>query len=34
MQTLDQVAQSFNPTLALEGVLLTMYDDRTNLSSR
>jgi chromosome partitioning protein len=32
MQTLDQVAQAFNPTLALEGVLLTMYDDRTNLS--
>jgi chromosome partitioning protein len=34
MQTLDQVAQSFNPTLALEGVLLTMYDDRTNLSQQ
>jgi chromosome partitioning protein len=34
MQTLDRVAQSFNPTLALEGVLLTMYDDRTNLSQQ
>jgi len=34
MQTLDQVAQAFNPTLALEGVLLTMYDDRTNLSQQ
>ena len=34
MQTLDQVAQRFNPTLALEGVLLTMYDDRTNLSQQ
>jgi len=34
MQTLDQVAQAFNPGLALEGVLLTMYDDRTNLSQQ
>jgi chromosome partitioning protein len=34
MQTLDRVAQTFNPTLALEGVLLTMYDDRTNLSQQ
>ena len=28
------MAQAFNPTLALEGVLLTMYDDRTNLSQQ
>jgi len=34
MQTLDQVSQAFNPKLALEGVLLTMYDDRTNLSQQ
>jgi chromosome partitioning protein len=34
MQTLDRVAQAFNPPLALEGVLLTMYDDRTNLSQQ
>jgi chromosome partitioning protein len=34
MQTLDRVAQTFNPSLALEGVLLTMYDDRTNLSQQ
>jgi chromosome partitioning protein len=34
MQTLDRVAQAFNPELALEGVLLTMYDDRTNLSQQ
>jgi chromosome partitioning protein len=34
MQTLDRVAQAFNPTLSLEGVLLTMYDDRTNLSQQ
>jgi len=34
MSTLDRVVQSFNSTLALEGVLLTMYDDRTNLSQQ
>jgi len=34
MQTLDRVAQGFNPALALEGVLLTMFDDRTNLSQQ
>jgi chromosome partitioning protein len=34
MQTLDRVSQGFNSTLALEGVLLTMYDDRTNLSQQ
>ena len=34
MQTLDRVANAFNPGLALEGVLLTMYDDRTNLSQQ
>lgn len=32
--TLDRVAQAFNPGLGLEGVLLTMYDDRTNLSQQ
>jgi chromosome partitioning protein len=34
METLDKVAQAFNPDLSLEGVLLTMYDDRTNLSQQ
>jgi len=34
MSTLDRVGQSFNPGLSLEGVLLTMYDDRTNLSQQ
>jgi chromosome partitioning protein len=34
MSTLDRVSQIFNPTLELEGVLLTMYDDRTNLSQQ
>ena len=32
--TLDRVAQAFNPKLGLEGVLLTMYDDRTNLTQQ
>ena len=34
MSTLDRVTQAFNPSLALEGVLLTMFDDRTNLSQQ
>ncbi len=34
MSTLDRVSQAFNPNLSLEGVLLTMYDDRTNLSQQ
>lgn len=34
MSTLDRVAQAFNPELSLAGVLLTMYDDRTNLSQQ
>ena len=34
MATLDRVAAAFNPGLSLEGVLLTMFDDRTNLSQQ
>ncbi len=34
MSTLDSVTQAFNPALSLEGVLLTMYDERTNLSQQ
>jgi chromosome partitioning protein len=34
ISTLDKVAAAFNPDLGLEGVLLTMYDDRTNLSQQ
>ncbi|MBW4039667.1 MAG: ParA family protein [Acidobacteria bacterium] len=34
MATLDRVSGSFNPELAIEGVLLTMFDDRTNLSQQ
>src|SRR5271154_342946 len=34
MNTLDRVRASFNPGLEIEGVLLTMYDDRTNLAQQ
>ena len=34
MATLDRVSASFNPELSIEGVLLTMFDDRTNLSQQ
>lgn len=32
LQTLNEVRTYFNPTLKIEGILLTMYDERTNLS--
>lgn len=32
MDTIDRVRESFHPSLAIEGILLTMYDDRTNLT--
>lgn len=32
MDTVDRLKEAFNPELAIEGVLLTMYDDRTNLT--
>jgi len=32
MQTIDRVRAALNPDLAIEGVVMTMYDDRTNLS--
>jgi chromosome partitioning protein len=32
METIDRVRDSLNPRLEIEGVVLTMYDDRTNLS--
>jgi len=31
LSTLDRVRESLNPTLELDGVLLTMYEERTNL---
>jgi len=33
-QTLETVRTYFNPRLAVEGVLLTMFDERTNLSKQ
>lgn len=32
MDTIDRVNDSFNHPLKIEGILLTMYDDRTNLA--
>jgi chromosome partitioning protein len=34
MSTIDRVREALNPRIALEGVLLTMYDDRTNLGQQ
>ncbi len=34
MATIDRVRAALNPRLAIEGVLLTMYDDRTNLGQQ
>lgn len=34
MQTLDRVRDGFRPELAIEGVVLTMYDERTNLAQQ
>jgi chromosome partitioning protein len=33
-QTLETVRTYFNPKLTIEGILLTMYDERTNLSKQ
>ncbi len=32
MQTIDQIKEFLNPRLAIEGIVLTMYDSRTNLA--
>ncbi len=34
VHTLERVRESFNPAIEIEGVLLTMYDDRTNLAQQ
>ena len=34
LSTIDRVREALNPTLDVEGVLLTMYDDRTNLGQQ
>jgi chromosome partitioning protein len=31
LESIERVRHSFNPNLEIEGILLTMYDDRTNL---
>ncbi len=34
LRTLDQVRASINPSLYIEGIVLTMFDERTNLSKQ
>ena len=34
ISTLERVRAAYNPELSIEGVLLTMYDDRTNLAQQ
>lgn len=34
ISTLERVQEAFNPEVKIEGVLLTMYDDRTNLAQQ
>jgi chromosome partitioning protein len=34
VSTLERVRSAYNPELTIEGVLLTMYDDRTNLAQQ
>ncbi|MBN1939455.1 MAG: ParA family protein [Candidatus Aminicenantes bacterium] len=34
LNTLNEVRTYFNPSLKIQGVVLTMYDDRTNLSKQ
>jgi chromosome partitioning protein len=34
LDTVERIRQSFNPGLEIEGVVLTMYDERTNLAQQ
>jgi chromosome partitioning protein len=34
LDTIERLRQSFNPNLQIEGVVLTMYDDRTTLAQQ
>lgn len=34
LRTLDEVRSSLNPSLSIEGIILTMFDERTNLSKQ
>jgi len=34
LDTINRVRRSFNPSLEIQGILLTMFDERTNLSAQ
>jgi chromosome partitioning protein len=34
LDTVERIRESFNPSLGIEGVVLTMFDERTNLSQQ
>lgn len=34
LDTIERIRESFNPSLGVEGVVLTMFDDRTNLAQQ
>ena len=34
LSTVERIQRNFNPALSIEGILLTMYDERTNLSAQ
>jgi chromosome partitioning protein len=34
LDTMERIRQNFNPELAIEGVVLTMFDERTNLAQQ
>jgi len=34
IETMDRIRENFNPVLEIEGVVLTMYDDRTSLAQQ
>ena len=34
LDTIERIRASLNPTLGIDGVVLTMYDDRTNLAQQ
>jgi chromosome partitioning protein len=34
LDTMERIRQNFNPSLELEGVVLTMWDERTNLAQQ
>jgi chromosome partitioning protein len=34
METIERIREALNPTLEIEGILLTMFDNRLNLSTQ